>query len=361
MLECKGSVLNFSFAEVHPEAKCSIEFIRTLRLPDDGKTYPLPPGLGSFPVRHTDDHKANLSEETVSRGGVLIPMYQSEALWVKFQGSYVSDRGGARYPMAVKIAAGKRSAVTGAEWTSALREKDYIVIPIQPWIDGFMLSEGVIRQFIAAPLGMGFTVEEQLTGKAEFGGIQLEVIPMKREEFDRRFPKQAETFGMRSLGGMRFEGAVTKGCAPAAAGMDARLGSNVRRRAVATSMGMAAGGRMKQDIHPDPYGLEVWDTNHKSRTFVHLMNSLAWQQVTGSAPPQAPLTAKDYNHHGLPWYEYYSEAGSLGGTSDTVKIKSVAELAEEKGFTILPENVSSDPAKIAVIKAPPHAVKDGIW
>ena len=28
-----------------------IDFQRTLRLPDDGQTYPLPPGLGAFPLR----------------------------------------------------------------------------------------------------------------------------------------------------------------------------------------------------------------------------------------------------------------------------------------------------------------------
>jgi hypothetical protein len=32
----------------------NITFLRTLRIPDDGKTYPLPPGLGRFPVRRVD-------------------------------------------------------------------------------------------------------------------------------------------------------------------------------------------------------------------------------------------------------------------------------------------------------------------
>ncbi len=29
----------------------AVSFQRTLRIPDDGKTYPLPPDLGVFPVR----------------------------------------------------------------------------------------------------------------------------------------------------------------------------------------------------------------------------------------------------------------------------------------------------------------------
>ena len=34
----------------------SLVFQRTLRIPDDGRDYPLPPGLGRFPLRHIDDY-----------------------------------------------------------------------------------------------------------------------------------------------------------------------------------------------------------------------------------------------------------------------------------------------------------------
>jgi len=355
MLELIGSRLDFSFAEVHPEARCSIEFQRTLRIPDDDKTYPLPPGLGAFPVKLVDDYKEGLSEEMQKKGGVMIPLYQSEALWIRFSAGHVKYQG--PYQFAVKIAAGKRSAVTGDAWVQTLKEGDYIVVPKQPWIDGFVVSEGQIRQFVAAPLGMGFTVEEQLTQKAEFGGIQLEVIPMKREEFDKRFPIRLSNLGFRRS---------KCSCGPAAASglydcMPRLCDSDTRSVSVA-SMGMAAGGKMKQEIYPDPYGLEVWDTNYRSRTFVHLLNSLAWRQITGQPPPHAPQTSKDYNRHGFPWFEYYSDTKGVSGTAETDKIKSVTQIAGEKGFTILPENESSEPQKIHTIKEPPqHQVKDGIW
>ena len=52
MIELKHNQLKFSFPEVHPKAKLTIEFQRTLRIPDDDNTYPLPPGLGvSTPTR----------------------------------------------------------------------------------------------------------------------------------------------------------------------------------------------------------------------------------------------------------------------------------------------------------------------
>ena len=79
-------------------AALEIEFQRTLRIPDDGKTYPLPAGFGRFPLRHVDDYKDRVPASLMERGGVVMPMYQSEALWINFS----SD-----YPFAVKVAAGK--------------------------------------------------------------------------------------------------------------------------------------------------------------------------------------------------------------------------------------------------------------
>ncbi len=56
MITLEGDELVFRFPEVHKDATCSISFQRTLRIPDDGKDYPLPPGLDRFPLRHLDDY-----------------------------------------------------------------------------------------------------------------------------------------------------------------------------------------------------------------------------------------------------------------------------------------------------------------
>lgn len=55
--------------------------------------------------------------------------------------------------------------------------QDYIVTPPQPWLDGFSISPGLVRQFVAAPLGEGYTVEAQVTGGEAEGGLQFEVTP----------------------------------------------------------------------------------------------------------------------------------------------------------------------------------------
>ena len=60
MITLEHDYLKFRFPEVHDQARCSIEFQRTLRIPDDDKDYPLPPGLGCFPLRHLDDYAARL-------------------------------------------------------------------------------------------------------------------------------------------------------------------------------------------------------------------------------------------------------------------------------------------------------------
>ena len=172
MIELKSDSLVFSFPEVYKDARVSIDFQRTLRIPDDDGTYALPPGLGRFPLRHVDDFAKHVPAPWLEHGGVMLPMHQAEALWLNFDGHYVSGRGTA-YPFAIKIATGKTCAVTGEAWRNELTRKpqDYVVVPEQPWLDGYCVKKGIIRQFVAMPLGEGYSVEEQITGRAEHGGI----------------------------------------------------------------------------------------------------------------------------------------------------------------------------------------------
>ena len=174
MITLERDRLTFRFPEVHPEAECGIEFQRTLRIPDDDRSYPLPPGLGRFPLRHLDDFADRLPGAAVQRGGVVMPMHQAEAMWVNFDSAWRSS-----YPCAVKVAAGKVCAVSGEPWSDDLDAdpQNYVVVPDQPWLDGHCVEKGIIRQFVAMPLGAGYTAEEQLTGAAEHGGLQLSVCP----------------------------------------------------------------------------------------------------------------------------------------------------------------------------------------
>jgi hypothetical protein len=112
-------------------------------------------------------------------------------------------------------------------------------------------------------------------------------------------------------------------------------------------MGLAPGGRMRQEIYDDPYDLSDWDTNHTSRCFVHIANSLVWRSVTGKRPPTVPRTAKEYDRHGLPWFDYYDDgASAVAGSGRLKRLKSVVQLGKEKGDVPLPENESTPANKV---------------
>jgi hypothetical protein len=116
-------------------------------------------------------------------------------------------------------------------------------------------------------------------------------------------------------------------------------------------MALAPGGRMRQEIYADPYGIDDWHMGQKSRCFVHIANSLDWRKITGKEPPTEPPTAKEYTSYGLPWFDYYSEkSAQLSGSDSLNALKSVIEVGGLKGKTPLPENESIDVSKIIKIR-----------
>ena len=327
MIELQSDELVFRFPEVHQEAKLRVEFQRTLRIPDDNREYPLPPGLGTFPLNHVDDYAGRVPETWRERGGVFLPMYQAEALWINFE---------SEYPMAVKVAAGKIDALTGEPWQNEISShpQDYLVVPDQPWLDGFCVEKGLIRQFVAMPLGEGYTAEEQLTGEAQHGGLQIVVYPMKAEKF-------AELYGERKL---RFYSEASHLIAEARPSPD--------------EMGLAPGGLMRQEVYEDEYGFDTWCTSVRSRCFVHILNSLQFLSVCGVRPPGHPPTAKDYNDAGLPWFDYYDgDLNTLEGSKKLMGLDSIAVKSLKNGERILPDNVPLEPEVVAYFGG--RAVREG--
>jgi len=301
----------------------TVAFQRTLRIPDDGKNYGLPPGLGRFPLRHIDDFADRLSPACLERGGVMMPMYQAEALWLSFSGGY---------PFAVKVASGKINAATGESWLPGLNRdpQDYLVLPEQPWLDGFAVEKGIIRQFVAMPLGAGYSVEEQLTGAADFGGVQIQAFPMKADAYFNKeirpeLPTRLAELLPDILPSTEYERNVKEATSP-------RLHCQSPILGAPSPMGLGAGGCMKQEIYEDPNDLDVWDTSDTSRCFVHLFNALQWREITGENPPNPPVTAKEYEHYGLPWFDFYrDDVAVLEGSKKLAEVKSVAILSKEKG------------------------------
>ena len=329
MIVLENDRLEFTFPDVHTEARCTIALERTLRIPDDGRDYPLPPGLGRFPLRHLDDHAARLPESWRDRGGVIAPMHQAEALWIHFSSPY---------PFAVKVATGKICALTGDPWADRLNQdpQDYAVLPEQPWLDGYCVEEGTVRQFVAMPLGAGYTVEEQLTGAAVHGGLQLLAYPMKAERYEVLQAERASA----TVYDLAPHVPESPGEQPAA-------------------MGLAPGGRMKQEVYDDPHGPDVWNQRHGSRCFVSLLNSTQWMAVTRERPPTEPLTARDYSAHGLPWFDYYGgDARALAGSEKLNQTASVAQRAKQTGQNPLPANETVAAVPVVPL-GKPRRVREG--
>lgn len=258
--------------------RMGISFHRTLRLPEDDRSYPLPPGLGRFPLYRVSAYAKRLPQAITDTGGAFIPMYQCEALWIGFNG--------ARWkPNAVVIAVGGINALSGEPDDGMLHAgpQNYIVAPPQPWLDGINSGRETIRQFIALPLGLGGTIEAAISGKETYGGMQITVYEPKAGLFpDTPPPVQASSLG--------DSGPARPMHAPAA------------------PMGLGAGGRMKQKIYRDPYGVGTWDRNNCGSLALHIVNSLQFQRITGEFPPPTPVDAGLYAELGLPWFELYDES-----------------------------------------------------
>ena len=364
MITLENDRLHFRFPEVHERAHGSVSFQRTLRIPDDDAPYPLPPGMGNFPLRHVDDYKSRLPEEWLRRGGVLMPMHQAEAMWISFG----SHSGTPHYPVAVKIATGKVCAVSGETWTEHLNRdpQDYVVLPNQPWIDGYCVEKGLIRQFIAMPLGEGYTVEEQITGAAEHGGVQIIAYPMKAERYEAILAAREARRAARAA--RLADREIRRASRPRTFSdnlqfMTDRVDAHPSPSAVyqsVMSMGLAPGGRMRQEIYDDPYGLEAWDQRHASRCFVTIANSEQWMAITGQKPLTTPPTATQYADAGLPWFDYYDgDATAVAGAEKFADLSSVAEIGLTKGDTPLPENESLTETRVVRLgRAGPRQVRE---
>ena len=296
----------------------AISFQRTLRIPDDGNAYPLPPTLGGFPVRRGQDYADRLPAGWLGAEGtavVFIPMYQREALWLAFEARSWK-------PNAVKIGAGGIDALTGEPWQEGLHgsPQDYLVCPNQPWLDGINAGNGEIRQFVAMPPGEGYTIEEQLSGIEEMGGLQVVAYDPLAGIFPDQPPPET-------------------GYSPE----PLQLADSIQ------GMGVAAGGRIIQKIYPDPHGVEVWDQTNPGRLRVFIVNSLQLKLITGEPPPPTPVSARTYTERGYPWFALYDEARTDIPAADKLRgVKSVRELDDEQGRQLEDEEEPTpiDPSKI---------------
>jgi hypothetical protein len=277
--------------------ECSVTLHRTLRIPDDGGEYPLPPSLGHLPVYPSGEDE------------FVVPLRRMEATWLSFSAPRHA-------PRALKVGVGGVDAVSGEDFDpDRLQRKpqDYLVIPDQPWLDGINSGDGFVRQFVAVPLGEGLTVEAQLTGKETEGGLQFALFDPRPGRFPDR-PREVA----------RFEGAMPPPCAAGA------------------PMGLGAGGRMRQKIYEDTHGVDSWLPEPVRTVHVELVDAVLFEAITGIAPPGPPVDAHTYTQHGLPWFDLLAPTKrDVAAAQRLAGVRSIAELENrlDEALPIPPEQI----------------------
>ncbi|MBO4253749.1 hypothetical protein [Streptomyces griseorubiginosus] len=323
----------------------AVRFMRTLRLPETG-THPLPPGLGQFPVRRISDYPDTVPEQWRARGGVMLPVYLREAMWLSFYGT--------AEPAALQVGVGKVCAVSGEPWSDRLSRnpQNYLVLPRQPWLDGINSGKGTVRQFVAVPLGLGATVEGQVTGEEVWGGVQLQSFPLSgpklaewRDAERRRARASHRKTALAGYGAAMPMAAApppAPGAAPAAA-----------------AMGLGVGGSMRQEVYEDDRPLSDWAEEPAGRVFVHLVTPPEWRRITGEAPPPSPVDRAAYTRAGLPWFDYYDQdAADLAPTDTLEAVKPVGDWIGDDHEPWQPPT----PHQVQQLgDAPGKPVQDGDW
>lgn len=135
--------------EIVIDKKLRISFHRTVRVPDDNQRHALPPSLGCFPLFNVEAFKASLPQDMIEKGGMFLPMYQREAMWINFN----SCANFTQELYAIRVFVGGVNGITGEpmvpDMSTILKarngvppKQDYVVVPPQPWLDGVAVAPG---------------------------------------------------------------------------------------------------------------------------------------------------------------------------------------------------------------------------
>ncbi|KAI4199039.1 MAG: hypothetical protein LQ350_004861 [Teloschistes chrysophthalmus] len=281
------------------------------------------------------------------KGGVFLPMYQREAMWIRFD----SDD-----QFAINISGGGVNAISG-------EPLDYVVTPKQLWLDGIASTGGRVRQFVAMPMGAGYRVEAQVTGEEVTGGLQFQITLPKSHPLGRLqvlvkslgktiilqgFSDLATIAQLKKLirsqvgiptsqqrlifCGMQLEDPHTIRYydirQESLIHLTLRLLGGGNQRLPDSELGVAAGGLIKQCIINDTYEADTWDRHSTIRFNVQILNSAVFRQVTGMAPPSTPISAATYASQGLPFFDIYNETSDIQG--DFKDVKSVKQIDKVK-------------------------------
>ncbi|KAL4997886.1 hypothetical protein BDV10DRAFT_201560 [Aspergillus recurvatus] len=313
------------------DGRLELSFHRTLRMPDDDKIHPLPASRGLFPLYNVEAFASRLPERITKRGGIFFPMWQREALWIKF------DHRGINTLYAIRVNVGHINAVSGLDIYEASDKQDYIVVPGQEWLDG-----------ISDTVGSGYTVEGQVSGKEKFGGIQIEVIP-SYERYTHAFSYSTEKGFVEYAAEhntprdyalkdgdkviMAPEPSTFRGQARLCDFLDDGEGfEGIESLHLKVCPGHEPCGKLMQDIVQDTSPKGVWDKARAKILDIHILHPSDFEAVTHIVPPRTPITTEEYIEAGIPLYALEEDPDQrLDGSATLAGVKSISAMDNEIG------------------------------
>ncbi|KAL9653421.1 hypothetical protein ABK040_002057 [Willaertia magna] len=393
-VKVEGNQLIFYNPSQPIKDRVSLSFHRTLRIPEDGKVYPLPPSLGSFPIKRVDDYLNKVPKEWIPKGGVFIPLFQREALWIQFNNTSTE------YPHALKVATGKVNALSGEGWDEEIKKRnvqDYCVTPLQPWLDGINSGNGVIKQFVAMRLGEGYTVEGQVTGEEKVGGVQIVCYRPKETQRVNKFqPKNNITIKKKTTNNTfynkwNYSKPTTNApppnpwAVPPSAFNNPQFIIPQQQPVLSTyNQNSSCSAPMVDDLFGG-YSTTVSSTTaaslpHKSSSSKQSVDLFCFDQCESYSssnnfnnnsadkdPPETPISAKTYSSYGYPWFDWYNEnVKSVQKSTILEQVKSVSQVDQQKFAWPIQDNSTCNINNVKVIKSnynpySKNSVRDGDW
>ena len=388
------AVLKNQVLKIGEDKNCvTVVFHKTLRVPQTSQEHLLPSSLGRFPIENVDDYRDRVPKKWLEEGGVFIPMYQKEALWMEFKTDLSLD---VLKPKALLVATGGINSISGKPLALKLTRdpQDYLVLPEQKWFDGVNSGGTSVKQFVAMPVGSGTSVEKQITGRETSGGIQLALFESLRPltfdtsawDRERKINRTDVKINIRhrkgkpvrkstscyggSDGGwgnqgtyvpysasFNEEGDLVEECeeiveecqqipakSPPHQENQCYRGealSNAKKimskfefmgppQKTVKEMSISVGGTISQKIDKDMYDFDIWDKTPAATIFVHIVSPEAYYQITGKKAPDSRITQKMYKEKNYPWFDYYDENQAIEKSNVLSKLKTVNELDESR-------------------------------
>jgi hypothetical protein len=221
-----------------------LTFHRTTRLENDDTTYNLPCSNGVLEIYSTKDYKC---PPTWDKDAYFVAVHPEEAIWVGFQ---------TLEPVALVVGLGNKNVLTDKNLNLELEKDNYITIPPQLWLDGWKAENGKVNQFIATGEPLSISIFESKTPN------MMQIYLEKPKVICGDSPTE------------ELDGEVT------------------------CCWGMSeVGGKVKQKIHNDPFGIDSWKKTPKKTIKIYLINGERFYEITKIAMPL--LSKMDKNK----WYD----------------------------------------------------------